>query len=402
MFSKRRIAVAAAPQGPGALLQLVKPQMAAAVANPYLSAGGAFVLFLLTASVLIATLGDASAGTPSIRLPISKAAHGLQAPPGWREALKPEVTHEAPFTFDSLILSDQPVDLTVPEMASGEAVVTLPEGGQMDMAGEPAKVMASGMGLAAAPIEGLTTSGPGGLLPTIGPGGVKPEDAYARPFTDNGKPKVALIVGGLGLNSQATRKAIDDLPPDVTLSFVPYAEGLQGWIDLARAAGHEVLLETPMEPIDYPASDPGPYTLMAAASPADTKRKLEWLLTRATGYFGLTNYLGSRFTATAGAMDNFSSLIKARGLAFVDDGSAVNHRAPGLARASADRVIDSQLSAEAIQRQLSALEAGAKTRGQALGSSFAYPLTLDVANKWARSVESRGFQLAPASALARS
>ena len=30
----------------------------------------------------------------------------------------------------------------------------------------------------------------------------------------------------------------------------------------AREAGHEVLLEVPMEPFDYPDNDPGPQTLL--------------------------------------------------------------------------------------------------------------------------------------------
>src|SRR4029077_15730556 len=130
--------------------------------------------------------------------------------------------------------------------------------------------------------------------------------AYARPVTLTGKPRVALIIGGLGLNAKATREAIASLPPEVTLSFVPYADGLQGWIDMARAAGHEVLLEAPMEPKDYPDNDPGPYTLMADGQQADTTRRLEWLLSRATGYFGVTNYLGSRFVQSPAAMSIFS------------------------------------------------------------------------------------------------
>lgn len=252
----------------------------------------------------------------------------------------------------------------------------------------------------AAPIAGFTEPGPGGApLPVIAAGGRTPAEAYARPFTANGKPRVALVVGGLGLNAALTRKAIETLPPEVTLSFAPYAEGLQGWIDLARANGHEVLLEAPMEPADYPANDPGPMTLLAAGSPPETVRKLEWLLSRATGYFGLTNYLGSRFVATPTAMTAFSGALKARGLAFIDDGAAAGKGA-GPLRASASRVIDDDLSAEAINQQLAALEASARTRGQALGSGFAYPVTVDQAAVWARGLAARGFQLAPASALA--
>ena len=155
-----------------------------------------------------------------------------------------------------------------------------------------------------------------------------------------------------------------------------------------------------MEPADYPANDPGPMTLLAASSPTETVHKLEWLLSRATGYFGLTNYLGSRFVATPGAMTAFSGALKTRGLAFVDDGAAAGKGA-GPLRASANRVIDDDLSAEAINQQLAALEAAARARGQALGSGFAYPVTVDQAGVWAHGLAGRGFQLAPASALAR-
>jgi uncharacterized protein len=179
---------------------------------------------------------------------------------------------------------------------------------------------------------------------------------------------------------------------------VVYAEGLQGWIDMARARGHEVLLETPMEPVDYPDNDPGPYTLMADGQPPETVKKLEWILSRASGYFGLTNYLGSRFLASDPAYTAFASAIRGRGLAFVDDGAAAR-KAGGVPRATAERVIDDRLSGPAIDQQLLALEAGAQQRGQALGSGFAYPVTLEKVAQWANGVEQRGFQLAPVSAL---
>ena len=322
---------------------------------------------------------------------MAQAAASGAAVPGWRDALAPE-SAEAPLTTGVYDLSEGPIQTADASPITGSAFITLPEGGDSHPAPSSA--------LLASPIAGLTEPGPGGApLPIIGPGGRTPAEAYARPFTANGKPRVALVVGGLGLNAALTRKAIETLPGEVTLSFAPYADGLQGWIDLARANGHEVLLEAPMEPADYPQNDPGPMTLLAASTPTETVRKLEWLLSRATGYFGLTNYLGSRFVATPGAMNAFSGALKARGLAFVDDGAAAGKGA-GPLRASANRVIDDDLSAGAINQQLAALEAAARTRGQALGSGFAYPVTVDQAAIWARGLADRGFQLAPASAMA--
>lgn len=366
--------------------------------NPWLSAGGAGLLFLLTLITLVMVMGDAKAGTPVVRLSLAQAAEAGSDVPGWKEALADE-SETAPITTDELTLSDEPIELAENGVIGGSALITLPEGGRLEGAGGPMIATGGGSALVAAPIAGLTAPGPGGaVLPIIGPDGRKPWQAYARPFTANGKPRVALIVGGLGLNPGNTRRAIEALPPEVTLSFAVNAEGLQGWIDLARANGHEVLLETPMEPNDYPQSDPGPYTLFAASAPGEIVKKTEWVLSRATGYFGLTNYQGGRFLASAPAMTSFSGVLKQRGVAFIDDGLGAR-KGMGPPRASADRIVDEDLSADTIARQFSALEASARSNGQALGSGFAFPVTIEAAAVWTRSLQERGFQLAPASAM---
>jgi polysaccharide deacetylase 2 family uncharacterized protein YibQ len=92
--------------------------------------------------------------------------------------------------------------------------------------------------------------------------------------------------------------------------------------------------------------------------------------------------------------------VRGRGLGFIDDGAAGRLTGGGAPRASAERVIDDQLTQAAIEDQLLRLEASALQRGQALGAGFAYPVTLDKVAHWAQSVEQRGYQLAPASALA--
>jgi len=386
MFAKRAsntVALAGASEAQGA-----RAIAARLGGNPALSAAGAGGLFLATALVVILVAGDPRAGMPTVRIPLSQPG-APPPPPGWREALAPDQPGDAPVSLGDLqLLPGNAGD------AQGQAVITLPEAGAA-----PGAVDHPSQALPPAPIAGLTAPGPGGaLLPIIASDGRAPYQAYARPFVSNGRPKVALVIGGLGLNAKTTRQAIEQLPPEVTLSFVPYAEGLQGWIDLARASGHEVLLEAPMEPKDYPDNDPGPYTLMAGGKAQEITERLEWLLSRATGYFGVTNYLGSKFVATDSAMATFDDDLRARGLAFVDDGSAVR-RGGGLPRASADMVIDDELAGDAIDKQLLLLEATATRNGQAMGSGFAYPLTLDQVSRWAASLAQRGLQLAPVSAV---
>ncbi|WP_158917340.1 divergent polysaccharide deacetylase family protein [Caulobacter sp. S45] len=368
----------------------------ALAANPYVGAGAAALLLLLAAGALIAIAGDPHAGAPSVRVAL--------APPSKTDL---NALHQnAALSLDNLKNGQE---IPAPDASADQALITLPQGATVSGGSstlEPAPDTTAGPPkpqsppLPVAPLAGLSAQGPGGLLPVIGKDGRTPAQAYARPFHDNGKPKIALVVGGLGLNAAATKSAIERLPPDVTLSFVPYSDNLQGWIDLARANGHEVLLEIPMEPIDYPTNDPGPYTLMASASPPDTIKRLDWLLSRASGYFGVANYLGGRFLASDSAMVPFTNALKGRGLAFVDDGSA-GHRGGGPPRASADAVVDQQLSADAISQSLLGLEAKALQHGSALGSGFAYPVTVEQVIHWAGGLPGRGYQLAPASAITR-
>ncbi|HEY3814321.1 MAG TPA: divergent polysaccharide deacetylase family protein [Caulobacteraceae bacterium] len=402
MFAKRQPAFAgpqpSPAQGKGvrALVEFAR--------RPAVAAVGAGVVFLATAAALILVLGDPHAGSPDVRVALNrpKAQDPNVAPGAGMQA----------FTVDSLGMYQ---DLTAPGFdpnnqppIQGAATITFPDGGgstgvvpgagNAPTAQPPLRHFAADP-LPAAPMAGLAQQSPLGPLPIVASNGASAFSAYARPFKSNGQPKVALIVGGLGLNPASTKTAIERLPPEVTLSFVPYAQGLQGWIDLARANGHEVMIEIPMEPADYPDNDPGPYTLLSTASPQDTARRLDWLLSRATGYFAVTNYLGGKFVTSDQGMGAFLGELKARGVGFIDDGSA-RRRGGGYARGSADAVIDDQLSAEAIAGQLSNLEQTARVKGQALGSGFAYPVTVEVAARWIDGLKARGLQLAPASAIA--
>jgi len=363
-------------------------------ANPYVSVGTAAALFLTLATGVLAMTGDPKAGLPVVRLSLAHLGE-TSGPPGWKQALPADGAAEAPLDDATVQFSDDSRTYADAGPMNGQAVISFPGSGGSAPGAIP---LSNGPGLTPAPIAALSAPGPGGPLPVIGPDGATAAQAYARPFTPDGHPRVALVIGGLGLNAKATRQAIETLPPEVTLSFVPYADGLQAWIDMARAAGHEVLLEAPMEPKDYPDNDPGPYTLLADARGDENAHKLDWLMSRASGYFGLTNYLGSKFVGSPTAMTGFTGVLKNHGLAFIDDGSA-SRAGGGIPRASADRIVDAQLSAEAVEQQFGALEAQATRTGRALGSGFAYPVTLEAAAKWAQGLSSRGYQLAPASAV---
>jgi uncharacterized protein len=250
----------------------------------------------------------------------------------------------------------------------------------------------------------VTTLGP---LPRIGPDGRLPRQVYAKPFdvTDK-RPRVAIVVTGLGLSAAATESAIQGLPGSVTLAFAPYSARLNEWIRLARAAGHEVLINVPMEPTNYPAYDPGPQTLLTSLNAEGNLDRLLWSLSRGTGYVGVVDFLGSRFTTSRKHMLPVLRAINERGLLYLDSGSSprsVSAVVAGdvkMAWAMATLTLDQRASRTEIDRKFSELEQRAKRDKRAIGIASPYPVSLERVANWVRQLEARGVAIAPISALA--
>ena len=264
-----------------------------------------------------------------------------------------------------------------------------------------------GLGLAPAPDPALLAEGQNGRLPVIAPDGRRAWQVYARPFEEpGGRPRIAIMLAGLGLSQSATKAAIQQLPGSVTLGFAPYARGLEAWMNEARAAGHEVFLELPMEPFDYPDSDPGPHTLLTTLDHSDNIDRLDWLLSRTSGYVGVTNFMGDKFTSSPESLVPVLEALRDRGLMFLDARTSRESVAGDLAtqielpRALNNRFLDNEASRIAIDARLLELEEIAKTVGYAVGIGFPYPVTLERIARWSATLDAKGIDLAPMSALA--
>jgi len=274
---------------------------------------------------------------------------------------------------------------------------------------KPPPISRSGA-LAVAPDPALVQKTPDGPLPVIAPDGRRAWQVYARPFdTADKRPRVAILLAGLGTSDAATEAAIQGLPGAVTLAFWPYSERLDYWIRLARAAGHEVLLNLPMEPENYPTFDPGPKTLLTSLSPQQNVERLEWALSRVTGYVGVADYMGSRFTASRRDLEPVLETLNRRGLVFVDSRATTRSLAPeiayvmGLPWAANSRFLDdAQVSRAAIDGKLRELEQIARSSKRALGIGAPYPVTLERINAWAITLAEKGIALAPVTAILES
>jgi polysaccharide deacetylase 2 family uncharacterized protein YibQ len=259
---------------------------------------------------------------------------------------------------------------------------------------------------AAIPDESLVEHSPDGLLPVVASDGTRPFDRYARPWSGNRGTRIAIVVGGLGLSQTGTQRALKLLPEEITLAFAANGNSLGRWMPQARRGGHEILLQVPMEPFDYPDNDPGPLTLVHTQSAARNLALLHQSMGKITNYTGLMNYLGGRLLSEPTALEPVMRDIGQRGLMFLDDGSAQQSLSATYAKAftmphaMADMVLDDEVNKEAILKKLDALERIAFSRGSAIGVASAFDESVDAIANWARDAGDRGIEIVGVSALA--
>ncbi|MBB6165453.1 hypothetical protein HNQ72_005299 [Rhizobium wenxiniae] len=261
--------------------------------------------------------------------------------------------------------------------------------------------------IAGQPNPDLVEETENGKLPIIGADGLRPMDQYARPWSGERGARVAIVISGLGLSQTGSQKAVQQLPAGVTLAFAASGNSLQRWMQEARRKGHEILLQVPFEPFDYPANDPGPGTLLTASSAKDNIVRLHQAMARVTNYTGIVNYQGARYLSDEKALRPVLQDVAKRGLLFLDDGTSSLSKtnsvsdAVKLPHAFADVVLDGQVQTQAILRKLDELGRIADRQGTAIGVAAAYDESIDAVRKWAEEATQRGIEIVGVSAIVR-
>jgi polysaccharide deacetylase 2 family uncharacterized protein YibQ len=376
---------------------------------------GALSLFLLVVTIWAVAVDDPLGGEP-----IAMAATGFDtkpvgAKPAEDGALQGSraadgATAPGPKRIDvpaqTPMPGQGPVHIPAPAAPNGKTV-TIIDGSTGQRQEVP--IPASGDAPRAPPEQRLLEVTRHGAIPRIGSDGTRPSEAYARATKlQRGKdgPKVAIVVGGLGVSTTATKLATAKLPGAVTFAFIPYSAGVDGLVTTARAAGHEILLQAPMEPFDYPDNDPGPQTLLTTLSADQNIDRLHWLMSRFQGYVGIAGHKGARFTATEAALAPVLKETAKRGLIYLDDGSSPRSLAGQIAAnnnlpfAKSEIALDAVTTPAHIDQALARLEAMSKEHGSAVGLAQALPVSIERIAQWAKAAQARGIVLVPITAIA--
>lgn len=220
-------------------------------------------------------------------------------------------------------------------------------------------------------------------------------------------PRVAILLRGLGRNDKNSEFAVTTLPPAISLGFAPYVGSAQVWAQQARERGHEVIIQLPFEPADYPRTDPGPDTILTTSSSAVNSSRLRTVLERFQGYNGVTSYYGGKLLQSPEALRPVLQDIKSRGLIYVSEPDASQALVRKLAGelgviyGGADIVVDNFQTNEVIQQNLDVLIELARKNGSAIGMAYASRNSIEQLRIWSETVASKGVTLVPVGVLAQ-
>ncbi|MBF0310133.1 MAG: divergent polysaccharide deacetylase family protein [Magnetococcales bacterium] len=213
-----------------------------------------------------------------------------------------------------------------------------------------------------------------------------------------GQGRVAVIIDDLGYNGPVSM-AIAKLPADLTLAVLPGGDYSRRVASTGKESGREVILHQPMEPKGYPKLKPGPGALLSGMSDAEIEKILTTNLKSFPEVVGINNHMGSKLTGDRRVMAKVMSLLKPRGLFFVDSrtspasvGTAMA-AAHQVAYASRDVFLDNVPQEGEILKQLAILENQARKHGEAVGIGHPYPATLSALKSWLPGLKGRGVEL---------
>jgi polysaccharide deacetylase 2 family uncharacterized protein YibQ len=376
-------------------------------ALPHLVAG-ALGLFALAVAAWAIFANDPLGGEPLAVVATKTPGAAEQAKPGGPSDGEHHARYDGPADGKPVDTAAVAVKITTPP--PGSKTVTIIDGSS----GKTQEVTIPGNAVGSAPKTPadpkLSEQTRRGAIPTVGPDGARASAVFAHPRQlPAGKtdaPRIAIIVAGLGISASGTADAFAKLPAPVTFAIAPYGANLDRLAARAGAEKHEVLLQAPMEPFDYPNNDPGPQTLLTSLTPEQNIDRLHWLMSRFSGYVGIVGYMGARFTAAEQALAPVLRETAKRGLIYVDDGASSRSIAGQIAGSQnlpfvkTNIVLDAVPTPVEIDRALARLEMAAREHGSAVGIASALPATIVRIGEWAKAVEARGFVLVPITMVA--
>jgi len=219
------------------------------------------------------------------------------------------------------------------------------------------------------------------------------------------QPRVAIIIDDMGYDRALAEKFID-LNAAFTLAILPHSPHQQAIARIAHAQGAEIMLHLPMEPSEYPEINPGPGALLTSMSPEELLKVLDENLQAVPHVKGVNNHMGSKMTTHSEQIYQVFSVLKRRGLYFVDSRTTEASICQPSARllqlpfAQRDVFLDHVQDPAFIRKQVRELVRVARQKGEALGIGHPHATTYNTLKEMLPELRQQ-VELVPASRLVR-
>ncbi len=219
------------------------------------------------------------------------------------------------------------------------------------------------------------------------------------------QPRVAIIIDDMGYDRALAEKFIG-LNPALTLAILPHSPHQQAIARIAHAQGAEIMLHLPMEPSEYPEINPGPGALLTSMSPDELLKVLEENLLAVPHVKGVNNHMGSKMTTHSEQIYQVFSVLKRRGLYFIDSRTTEASVCQPSARllqlpfAQRDVFLDHVQDPAFIRKQVRELVRVARQKGEALGIGHPHLTTYNILKEVLPELRQQ-VELVPASRLVR-
>ncbi|WP_445678427.1 divergent polysaccharide deacetylase family protein [Radicibacter daui] len=229
-----------------------------------------------------------------------------------------------------------------------------------------------------------------------------PAANHLPPLPPGAHPRIAVIIDDMGVDYKRSQ-LMAALHWPLTLSYLPYATRVSDQTRSAAANGHEIMLHLPTQPLG--PANPGPNALTVSLSPQVLHEKLLANLDAFSGYVGVNNHMGSRFTADSAHMAPVLEEVARRGLFFIDSktiGNSVGRKVAeriGMMFAERDVFIDDDMSPAKVEGQLAIIERVARKYGSAIAIGHPHDVTREALEAWLPTLKGKGFELVPASVI---
>ncbi len=216
-------------------------------------------------------------------------------------------------------------------------------------------------------------------------------------------PKIAIIIDDIGFSEERLNEFLD-IGAFLTFSVLPRLPMSATLAEKIHRYGYEIMLHQPMEPLD-PSIDPGPGALYVEDPVDKITGTIKENIAETPYVTGINNHMGSRFTACGNEMKEALTVVREKGLFFVD--SLTTNRSTGyrtartmnISAARRNIFLDNVQDETHIAMQLENLKGLAQLFGHATGIGHPFPETARAVRDFSNKIRSTDISLVPVSTL---